>query len=648
MPPGLTHERLPSSSSTFSSSTGTSPTSLISPASSMSSREISTASLKASDRYSDLSQSAQQTTPTYKSTYGENPLVKKSNSGLQSLQSPSASNFHHSINNSKRFSMRHGSTSSSDNNVSPTMKSPSSYSSLISNPTPPSAKQQPTLLSSINRQQPTTTSTAQKRSSVKDNGKPHKDSKRLSIFPWSNRKPSSSGASHNNYYTTSERIPIISDPVLKSSSMNFISSDPLVQIRPAPVITTFAQSPHSNTNRNSSSSTSGSRRTSSATSPPGSTPRTQIAPLIEENPEESITPHGTASIDSLSKHERTASTHTVDACLQTDDIPVSEASPELRRKLRESEQKTLNVLIEYQQKLDKSRKRVLELERKLQEEQRTNREIVSSGTIVMVPSTPVTENYTLTGVPGGLSSPSPSTPVENTPNKQITLTPTQMQVRINSLESQRDSLRDALKGLRHNKDMESRKFQEQISRMNRMSNLQNSLAWDPFFISSARTGKDGNRSLTMTPNRQLSGYNGSQSGHHSSFSVPFATTTETVAKATKQRNPSLDLTIVGDSTFTSPMSASSTGTVHSVSSSSSTESTWTTSSTGTYQKPTPNNQPISLQHHHQYHQHHTSTLNGQQESMSLLRRIGVGPFLPLGPPVDIGRQQLQGQQQRHP
>lgn len=592
----------------------------------------------------------------------------------------STSNFHHSINNSKRFSIRHSRIPSTDNLNNPRappspMKTNSSYSSLVSNPTPPTKPatystggDSNTLLSSINRQ--STTVTARKPSGSKET-KAAKEGKRLSIFPWSNRKSSvPAAASHNNYYN-SERLPVISDPVLEFSTADFFTSgEEAPKARPVPVITAYPPSSHAINTRNSiiqdrRASSSTASLTASRSSLPSphlpKTPRTPVSPAIMENSEESMTSQldGQLGLTETKKkeHERTASVQTVDECVQTDNAP-AESTAELRRKLREAEQKTINVLIEYQQKIDKSRKRVIELERRLQDEQRINREMSNSGTIIMIPSTPVTEERP----PRAASSPVSTT--TSMPNKgmeapgskptsaqTLGMTPAQMQVRITALEGQRDNLREAIRSLKHNKELELKKCKEQISRMNRMNSLQRSLAWDPYMVkpSSGSSSSSIPRSPAtlngedVTPVKQTASHRRSYSAHPA-FSLG-SSAVSAAAAAKRQQQPSLDLSIAGDSSYASPMSASSsTGTVHSVSSRSSTESTWTsTSSTGTFQK----SSGAGSHHHHQqqsHSQHQQQQPQHKNESTGATpRRIGVGPFLPVE--HWTSHLQQQGQQQ---
>lgn len=556
-------------------------------------------------------------------------------------------------------------SSSSHNNHSKGLYHPSSaaktasYSALVSNPTPPAHKPASyhghpgtssgsnTLLNSINNQNSSfPTTSVKKRNSIRD-PKSGKDGKRLSIFPWSNRKASSAGASHNNYYNT-ERIPIISDPVLEFSTADFFTSgEAPPKTRPVPVITTYPPSQHAVNTRNSVvggpssiSSIAGSRRSSASHSTyfGPSTPKTPITPLMEEKSEYSMaskldedlgpldTPNPRNGNTTKPATEKGQHAKVVATSSQAE-LPSLENPTELRRKLRESEQKTINVLIEYQQKIDKSRKRILELERKLQEEQRINREMVASGTVVI--PTPSPEKLSSGDVPSS-SPPTLLSALQNDPGihgpgsdipakPAVTLTPAQMQVKITSLESQRDNLREALKGLRTTKDLEIKQYQEHMERTKRMNNLQRSLAFDPFFLKSLHSSDHGDNhgGKSFISVASPTGHFGT---NHGKIDPSQHSSSEVGAKGLNLRNPSLDLSmVVGDSSYTSPMSASSTGTMHSTSSSASSSSTWSNSSLAT----------------HQQHQHHKPT-----ENSSLPRRIGVGPFLPMAPPIVVSSNAL--------
>lgn len=444
------------------------------------------------------------------------------------------------------------------------------------------------------------------------------DGRRHSIFPWSNRKSSigssSSGdqAGHTNNYYNPERLPVISDPVLEYSTTDFfISLDTTAKTRPVPSIKTYSPSSHAINTRNSVVAT--------ADREPPRRPSGNTISLVPEEPQKTPvaetraqTPPETSSSDT----DKTIS--------------------ELKRKLRESEQKSIDTLIEFQQKIDKSRKQVLELERRLLDEQRHNRELSAAsgaGNIIMVPSTlPGDDKFSLRSTlhqhPGstrtGALPPSPASPTAT-----AKMSPDQMQVRIASLEDQRDNLRLALKGLRENKQLEAKKFQEQINRLNRLGQFQRSFsggATTPIVAGTHGTpgtpGTPDQHSLVLGKKRPNAHHRRSMSAHNpSSFTVDPDVSPSRVVSAAAQpsarqhrpRHPSLDLSSLHtDNTpamASSPMSSSSTRTVNSVSSASSNDSTWTTLA---YQKPTT-----------------PSSVAAVGQSPTGGRRIGIGPFLPL-------------------
>ncbi|CDO55108.1 Hypothetical protein, no similarity [Geotrichum candidum] len=354
----------------------------------------------------------------------------------------------------------------------------SSYSSLVSNPTMPATNtgNSNTLLSSINRQNNNTVN-LKKKSSVRD-------SKRLSIFPWSNRKgSSSSGTSHNNYYH-SERIPVISDPVLEFSTADFFTSTDTShkkESRPVPTITTYPPSQHAINTRNSmialnesrSSPIPSLRRPSTSQASYSTIPKSPITPLVEDYPSDNR-----KSLSNKLDEEILGGHSEIDSI------------PELKQKLRESEQKTINILVEYQQKIDKSRKRVLELERSLQEEQKTNREIINnnsnnnnnhtttSRTQSHYPTNSIVVTTTLPSTLVPPSSPLPLLPGQppQSPTQQTKgMTPGEMQSRITILETQKENLRQALRDLRVNKDLEIKHYKDKIERINKMNTFQASL-----------------------------------------------------------------------------------------------------------------------------------------------------------------------------
>jgi hypothetical protein len=333
-----------------------------------------------------------------------------------------------------------------------------------------------TLLSSINRQNNNTVN-LKKKASVRD-------SKRLSIFPWSNRKASSSsGTSHNNYYH-SERIPVISDPVLEFSTADFFTSTDTThkkESRPVPTITTYPPSQHAINTRNSMIALPDSRgspipslrRPSTSQASYSTIPKSPITPVVEDYPRDNR-----KSLSNKLDEEILGGQSEIDSI------------PELKQKLRESEQKTINILVEYQQKIDKSRKRVLELERSLQEEQKINREIINNNnnnsnnhsTTSRTPSHyPTNSIVVTTTLPSTLVPPSsplpllPGQPPQSPTQQTKGMTPAEMQSRITILETQKENLRQALRDLRVNKDLEIKHYKDKIERANKMHTFQASL-----------------------------------------------------------------------------------------------------------------------------------------------------------------------------
>lgn len=215
-----------------------------------------------------------------------------------------------------------------------------------------------------------------------------------------------------------------------------------------------------------------------------------------------------------------SSTKVSEMSVQTDSSFYPESTAELKSRLQNSEQKAIDILIEYQEKLDKSRKRILDLEQKLQEEARSKRELTvqaaqataaaavakssiyankqalengnsnennnnnnktntimksnnyeSDKSLDVIKESPVylgepgSRLYQIqTGTQGPNSPVFPSTPTMAKVST-ISMTPQQMQLRISSLESQRDNLREAIKSLRTAKDLEIKQYQEQLKRL---------------------------------------------------------------------------------------------------------------------------------------------------------------------------------------
>lgn len=310
-------------------------------------------------------------------------------------------------------------------------------------------------------------SSLRKKSSVRDSSTSSSSSgsKRHSIFPWTNKRSSGLGTtSHNNYY--SERLPVISDPILEFSTADFftstgIESEKVRASRPVPVITNYPPSQHAINTRNSMFEMR--RASSSSQQQPnisqGRSPTTPTSPRVPAPPPPLDGPRrpSTSSVSSMT------STATSNATASTD--------LDLKRKLRESEQKNVTLMVDYQKKLDKSRKRILELEKALHDEQKTVRELrISSPTKVSLdgvttpPATPLPEQLPTTpdaDTPDVSMSTSPVSAVTS-PNKE------QLTQRIAQLESQKESLRQALKDLRITKDLEIKHHQDQVSRLKKL------------------------------------------------------------------------------------------------------------------------------------------------------------------------------------
>lgn len=190
----------------------------------------------------------------------------------------------------------------------------------------------------------------------------------------------------------------------------------------------------------------------------------------------------------------------------------NESEPDLKSKIQDSEQRAIDILIEYQQKLDKARKKIIDLEKKLQEESKAKRQlsaqaaqataaaVVAKSSIRNPPSlsTPpsiITHDSNLTPasflssnnvlMPTSSSSPSlnsdnpEATPVITYTNQNITpeavlakMSNADLQTRVTSLETQRETLRNALKSLRTARDLEIKQYQDQIARLKKQGAYQ--------------------------------------------------------------------------------------------------------------------------------------------------------------------------------
>lgn len=212
----------------------------------------------------------------------------------------------------------------------------------------------------------------------------------------------------------------------------------------------------------------------------------------------------------------------VESAIEAEQASTSDMSPsDLRVKLQDSEQRAIDILIEYQQKLDRARKKIMELEKKLQEENKVKRQLsaqaakataaaaVAKSSIFNIalpispnsqdPNTAHTNNAVLpgsttnttvaqtfpepeitpatflknavaaaggdrngpgAGLPAGFSAPN------ITPEVHLAkMSNDQLQARVTSLETQRETLRAALKSLRTAKDVETKRYQVQITRL---------------------------------------------------------------------------------------------------------------------------------------------------------------------------------------
>lgn len=624
-----------------------------------------------SSRYSDVGR------PASPSTTISNPIPinSKSSYTINAPAGQSTSNFHHSNSSSRRFSLRRAPSPpapvqrNSTYPASPVGRKPSIETR------PPNASN--TVLNSINRQNGP--QIAPKRtSSVKSK------EKRNSIFPWSNRKASGSSApTHNNYYN-SGHMPVISDPILEFSTADFFTSEEGLptKARPVPTITTYAPSQHAINTRNSIigdprakplAATAPPRRANSmAASHSFGQPTRQFAAVAEEH---SSTTSMTSQINEqfapvksprkISEpafvqaipEDRRSTEALQEVAVQTESAAISlrDNPVELRKRLRESEEKAITVLIEYQQKIDKSRKRIMDLEQRLDEEKRINREIARSGgaqepfdeedTRISPAAETFSENHVAMEVlappaaavavadPGSGLPPSSPTALKTS---NISLTTEQLQVRITSLEAQRDNLRAALKALRTTKDLEIKQYQTQVSRLTRMNAFQRSVQADPY-MGRATTTNAGTAGMTLasaavvSPALSAAASAQKKSRHARSFSSQpsFAATQQEVAPPAPEpvpflartRNPSVDLT-ASDASYISPMSDSSNGTIHSLSSTSSTVSSVSSSGSSIHEKQAAagNRPPPSIPL--------PQTPQGQADS-GVPRRIGIGPFLPM-------------------
>lgn len=475
-------------------------------------------------------------------------------------------------------------------------------------------------------------------------------------------------------------MPVISDPILEFSTADFFTSEEGVatKARPVPTITTYAPSQHAINTRNSiigdprtkplAGIAPPRRANSMAASHSFGQPTRQFAAVAEErsssmtsqiNEQFAIVkspkrPSDPAFSNPIPEDPRSKGAGQV-ASVQTETPPMGllDNPVELRKKLRESEEKAITVLIEYQQKIDKSRKRIMELEQRLDEEKKINREIARSGgaqeafeeedTRVPPAADPVIEKHvTMAALVPPAVALAVADPVSGPPASptalKTSLTPEQMQVRITSLEAQRDNLRAALKALRTTKDLEIKQYQTQVSRLNRINAFQRSVQADPF-MGRATTTNTGTTGMTLASaavvSPALSAVPAVQrkSRHARSYSSQpsFAATTHEVVTpvpapvpfVARTRNASVDLT-ASDASYISPMSDTSNGTIHSVYSTSSTVSSVSSSETSIHEKQAaaavgirpPPSIPLP------------QTPQSQTDS-GVPRRIGIGPFLPM-------------------
>lgn len=224
------------------------------------------------------------------------------------------------------------------------------------------------------------------------------------------------------------------------------------------------------------------------------------SPLLPLEPSSSVFPHPSA----LSKYDLLS-------------------SADLKSRLHESEQRAIDILIEYQQKLDKARTKIVELEQRLQDESKEKRQLSvmaaqaqaqataqanAAAAIAAAKSsiqninttTPTTNNSTTTIASKSITSsvkPDSTTNLDLTPasflssngnapivssnsimynNQNITpaddlskMSNEDLQARVTLLETQRETLRNAMKSLRAAKDIESKQLQEQVSRLKKQS-----------------------------------------------------------------------------------------------------------------------------------------------------------------------------------
>lgn len=204
---------------------------------------------------------------------------------------------------------------------------------------------------------------------------------------------------------------------------------------------------------------------------------------------------------------------------------------ELYARLEHTDKKAIDVLIDYQEKLASARKRITDLEGKLVQETKAKRElsaqaaqatatalVAQSSILPQAPPQARPDNHSATSetIPADdaadqvaatpmspphkpaqlnlasaqdlpqppalaqvlLNQPGsplyPGTPTSarfNTTN----MTTAQLQARVAALESQRESLRDALKSLRTTKDLEIKQYQDQLSRLKKLTSYQETI-----------------------------------------------------------------------------------------------------------------------------------------------------------------------------
>lgn len=237
-------------------------------------------------------------------------------------------------------------------------------------------------------------------------------SKRQSRFPFFNKR-SSISMTQSNFST----IHTISDPILEHSTSVLVMNDGRrqseislpgskktatihsVEEEPSTVSTSVEQSP----------SSTHTQEEFTISSSPEISSNSPVLPKQEQQPQSGLGPE-----------------------LPSGKIPMNEN--QWKMKLRESDDKRRNMMIEYQQKLDAERKKTLDLEKKLQ---------------ALMKEQNSAEKNTITSL---LQRP------ENSLDAQS---------KIKGLQAQRDVLRQALITLRDTKDLEITYYKQQLSRISK-------------------------------------------------------------------------------------------------------------------------------------------------------------------------------------